>query len=119
MGLIPVAKYDAYKVSMKNYHEGQRLGVGQPRNLHLAKLEQQQVDAMVSYAKWAARRIAKFVLDHVEARRFDLPAEVYFDWIANDRNVMTRLGLYRVAEPLRPLALKAARAVVLEGARGR
>lgn len=116
MGLIPVEKYKFYKVSMKNYHETQRLGVGQPRNLHLAKLRQQHVDAMVSHAKWAAKRIAKFVLDHCEARRFDLPAEVYFDWIANDRNVMTRLGLYQVAEPLQPLALKAARAGVVAGA---
>lgn len=106
--------YAEYLVSKRHYHAGQKVPVGMTRNLHQAKLKQELVDAAYRHANWAARQIARYVLAGIEESKIDIPAQQYFDWLAQDKNALSRLYLYQVVEPLRDIALQTARNLVIE-----
>jgi hypothetical protein len=112
MGALPVKNYQLAKAVRKQDHATQRIPVGMADSLWQAILKQSQVDAMLSHATWAGRRIAYWVETR---RRMGTGVEDSLVLLESVPALADRLALYNVPSVLKPFAMRLAKDLVMSG----
>ena len=122
MGAITTKQYKLYKEVKQTQYGDCRIPVGMPEALWRAKLAQQQLDAQMSHASWAAKRIAYWAetCKRIDARRLK-PMRVAWlnltplsidDFLSNDSLMTRRFRALGVREVLIPATILLTRELV-------